>query len=43
MGKLHMEDTEIVGKSITAAVETATSGLEDDEIEIVAVVETQES
>ena len=41
--KLHMVDTEIVGKPVTVAVDTATSGLEDGEVEIVAVVETQES
>ena len=43
MEKLHMVDTEIVGKPVTVAVDAATSGLEDGEVEIVAVVETQES
>jgi len=38
-----MVDTEIVGKPVTVAVDAATSGLEDGEVEIVAVVETQES
>ena len=43
MEKLHMVDTEIVGKPVTAAVDNATSDLEDGEIEIIAVVENQES
>ena len=43
MEKLNMDDAAIVGKTVTAAVDAANSALEDGEVAVVAVVETNES